>query len=386
MMRHGQFTPLALVLAAAGCLANPMPSPTGPASPTSRTPSPPSLPTATVATTPSAGVTSPRLGDEALDLEAFGWQMVAPELDPASAGVIGHWLSVGTIATEEPTWSTRLAEAPWQFTASAQQQPVVDGPVAGTVVYVGDDGTTSEIRAVGIDGEELPIAGATPHIVYAARLAPDARTVYLVVLDRATGRDLGVFALTLGGGADLEPIMPPASARRAEGDTGRLVAVKRFVRALRVSADGSLLARLACGEPFGRCILDVIALPDGPMLTYDPPDQSGELTGLGDGLALGTWSCETETAPCSTGAVSLNDQSVTDLPGHPAAVNADGGWCCCSSRAPPWTPTGSRCSTRHRAPRGPSSSPTARSARSTPTAWTSRASASRSRQAGHRCG
>lgn len=287
----------------------------------------PSVPVSTATPGGGAGPTaspiglSPQLPDDALDREAFGWQMVAPELDPATSEVIGHWLMVGTLADQEPTWSAKLVESPWQFESLAEQPTVADGPSAGMVVYVADDGATSEIRAVGIDGRERPPVGTTPHVVFAARLAPDASSVYLVLLDRSSGRDLGVFALELSGDGSFDPLMPPASVDRTGAGTIRLVAVTRFVRTLRVSADGSLLARLACGEPFGRCILDVIGIPDGPMLTYDPPDGSGELTDIGDGYVLGSSTCPSEVEPCGVSAVWLSDRSVVELPGYPAVVD-----------------------------------------------------------------
>lgn len=249
--------------------------------------------------------------------------MISPELDPATAEVIGHWLSVGTLADQTPTWSVRLTETPWRFDSLAEQQPVVDGPVIGRVVYVADDGTTSTIHAVGIDGTEQPIAGATPHVILAARLAHDAPAVYVVLVDRNSGEDLGVFALELGGGSDFVAVMSPPSVDRA--GSIRLAAVQRFLRILRVSAEGSMLARLACGEPFGRCILDVIGLPDGPMLTYEPPDGAGELAGIGDGYVLGISTCTTEAEPCGVSARSLNDRSLVELPGFPPGVDADGG-------------------------------------------------------------
>lgn len=276
-------------------------------------------------TTPGTATLSPRLPDDALDPSSIGWQMVSPELDAATGEVIGHWLAVGTLADQTPTRSTRLIETPWRFDSLAEPQPVVDGPVAGTVVYVADDGITSTIHALGIDGVELPIAGTTPHVVFAARLAHDAHAVYVVLVDRDSGEDFGVFALELGGGGTFDAVMPPPSVNRAKTDTVRLAAVQRFSRLLRVSADGSMLARLACGEPFGRCILDVTGLPDGPMLTYEPPEGSGELAGIGDGYALGISTCTTEAAPCGVSARSLDDRLLVELPGFPPTADEDGG-------------------------------------------------------------
>jgi len=321
MTSRGLVACLALVvMVATGCGADPLPSTTATATSTASlnpTPTPSPIPI------PTAGVPSAQLPADALDREAFGWQMVAPELDPATSDVIGHWLSVGTLASETPTWTAKLVESPWGFTLFTERVPVVDGPVAGTVIFVADDGVTSELRVVGIDGVERPVAGSTEQVVFAARLAPDAGTVYVVLLDRATGRDLGVFALRLGGSGDLVQVLPPPAVDQADAGTVRLVAVTRFVRALRVSPDGSLLARLACGEPFGRCVLDVIGLPDGPMLHYEPPD-GGVLGGIGAGYALGIWSCPAETESCVVSAVSLEDGSVVELPGYPPAIDAEG--------------------------------------------------------------
>lgn len=268
---------------------------------------------------------SPRLPDDALDRTSIGWQMVSPEFDPTTGEVIGHWLSVGTLADQTPTWSTKLIETPWRFDSLAEPQPLVDGPVHGTVVYVADDGTTSTIHAVGIDGTEGPVAGATPHVVLAVRLAHDAQAVYAALVDRDSGKDLGVFALELGGGRSFVAVMPAPAVDRAEGDSIRLAAVQRYLRILRVSADGSMLARLACGEPFGRCILNVTGLPNGPMLTYEPPDGAGELAGIGDGYVLGISTCTTEAEPCGVSARSLNDRSLVELPGFPPGVDGDGG-------------------------------------------------------------
>lgn len=48
------------------------------------------------------------------------------------------------------------------------------------------------------------------------------------------------------------------------------------------------------------------------------------LGGIGAGYALGNWSCPAETESCVTSAVSLEDGSVVEFPGHPPAVDAEG--------------------------------------------------------------
>ena len=78
----------------------------------------------------------PSLPPGSLDLSRQGWQMVVQEVDPQSQELIGHWLAVGTLDSADPTWFDKLVEAPWQFDLYADKQPVVDGPVAGQVLYI----------------------------------------------------------------------------------------------------------------------------------------------------------------------------------------------------------------------------------------------------------
>jgi hypothetical protein len=145
---------------------------------------------------------------------------------------------------------------------------------------------------------------------------------YAVLLDRATGRDLGVFRVAVAGGGSIEQVMPPPAVDQSR--TIRLVAVERFVRTLRVSADGSSVARLACGEPVGECVLDVLTVSDGRIRTYDEPPQSGELVAIGDGVALGGSSCIGDGSRCVTSGVDLLDGTQREYPGEPPALAEDG--------------------------------------------------------------
>lgn len=251
------------------------------ARPSSAMPSP-ITPTAT----PTAAATlPPPLPANSLDLRSLGWQSVVPELETSTADLIGYWLAVGSLDSETPAWFEPMTLHPWAFEPDTAFHPVVDGPAGGQVVHVADDGTTSEIRALDIRGRELGPIGTTPHIVYCLRLSPDGRSAYAVLLDRATGEDLGVFRVAVPGDGSIEQVMEPPTVDRAGGI--RLVAVERFIRTLRVSANGSEVARIACGEPFGQCVLDVLTVADGTVRTHDAPGQSGDLVAIGDGVALG---------------------------------------------------------------------------------------------------
>ena len=249
---------------------------------------------------------------------------MVPELNPATAEVIGHWLAVGTVDQAKPAWFKKLVESRWRFQLLATQQPVVDGPDAGRVLFVADNGASSEIRVVGVDGSAPRLVGSIPQVVYTARMSPDGMSAYLVVLDRATGRDQGVWRVSLQGKSTMHEVMPPPAVdlARVSGGT-RLAATTRFVRNLRISPDGSLVGRLACGEPFGGCVLDVLTVAAGRVGPYTPPEQSGDLTAIGDGVMLGIDYCLPDTR-CVTEGIHLGGGGPQIFPGRSPAIDADG--------------------------------------------------------------
>lgn len=273
--------------------------------------------------TPSmtASLPSP-LPEDALDLASFGWQSIVLEVDPETQEDVGYWLAVGSLDSEAPAWFEPLTLSPWAFDTSTPFHPVVDGPAGGQVVYVADDGGTSEVRGLGVDGTELAPLGTTSHVVYTLRLSPDGLSAYAVLLDRATGRDLGVFRVAVNGDGSFQQVMPPPAVDRT-GDI-RLVAVERFIRTLRVSADGSEVARVACGEPFGECVLDVLTVSDGAVRSSGTPDLSGHLVAIGDGVVLGGSSCADDGSRCITNGVDLASGAQGEYPGEPPALD-DGG-------------------------------------------------------------
>ncbi len=315
----------------AGCTASALPTGGSPSSSRSVRATPDANPNASASpidtpapTIDPAATRAPSLPAGTLDLSRLGWQTVVPELDPTTQQMIGHWLAVGTLDQAKPAWFKKLIESPWRFQLFATQQPVVDGPDGGRVLFVADNGASSEIRVVGVDGSAPQLVGSIPQVVYTARMSPDGTSAYLVVLDRATGRDQGVWRVSLQGNSTMHEVMPPPAVdlARMSGEI-RLAATTRFVRTLRVSPDGSQVARMACGEPFGECLLDVLTLADGRVSQYAPPEQSGELAAIGDGVMLGLDYCLPDNR-CITGGIHLAGGGPQIFPGTPPAIDAGG--------------------------------------------------------------
>jgi hypothetical protein len=294
--------------------------PTGTAPVSSSTESASSREISSATAAPSATL-SPSLPPEALDPGELGWLSVVSELDPRSQEIVGHWLATGTLDSADPAWFEPLVETPWAFDLVADQQPVVDGPTAGEVLFVSDDGSRSEIRLVDVHGARARVIGATQDVVFTARLTPDGASAYIVLLDRSTGEDRGVFRVDAHGDGSLQRVMDPPAPAQAQGGGIRLAAVAAFIRKLRVSADGSELARWACGEPFG-CAFDVQQLSDATTAHYSNAGPPSDLVAVGDGYLLGSSECSEHD--CVTHAIDLAQGTPERLAGEWPVVDARG--------------------------------------------------------------
>jgi hypothetical protein len=130
--------------------------------------------------------------------------------------------------------------------------------------------------------------------------------------------------VALDGDPHLDQVMPPPVVDTAGAvPRFRLAATTRFVRELRITADGSQVARMACGQPFGQCVLDVLTITDGSVRTYEPPEQSGELAAIGDGVMLGNWYCN-DPQRCVTEGLDLASGAPRLLTGRSAVVDESG--------------------------------------------------------------
>lgn len=223
------------------------------------------------------------------DPSQFGWRRVVDE-NGESGEVVGHSLHVGLLSQRDPTARIPLTESPWSFSLSTIQTPATAGPAGGNALFVSDDGVTSELRVVGVDGAGNRPIGTVPQVVFAAALSPDGGTAYLVLLDRETGRDDGVFAIATDGGGEVRRVIGPPTGSPAEEFSGGIVlaAVSRFTRSLHASLDGHHLARLACGAT--ACGLDVLDLETGAVESLQRPAIL-EFYGIADGIVIGLFDC-----------------------------------------------------------------------------------------------
>ena len=222
------------------------------------------------------------------DPSQFGWRRVVDDVGQ-SGEVIGPALLVGRLSEKEPTARIPLIESPWSFSLSTIQTPAAAGPAGGNVLYVSDDGVSSELRVIGVDGTDDRPVGTLPQVVFAAALSPEGGNAYLILLDRATGRDEGVFAVATNGSGEVRRVMgPPTGSPAARGVGIVLAAVSRFVRSLHASPDGHHLARLACGA--FACGLDVLDVDTGAVESLHEPAIL-EFYGIVDGIVVGLFDC-----------------------------------------------------------------------------------------------
>jgi hypothetical protein len=232
--------------------------------------------------TPSSSPTMPEL-----DLDSVGWWVTDPLLNDESE-IVGYRLRVGSASSADEVGEDVVDLAPWmaQREVAGVTRPTAVGPARGTVAYLADDGTESEIRVAHVAGGVGDVVASFAEAVGAMAIDPAGTAAYVVLLDRATIADRGVWRVALGGGEEPQQVMAP-SDRSTPVSLGaiRLVAVLRFVRQLAISPDGSVLARRACGDPFA-CDLDVVSLIDGDLQHVEDTRVS-ELLAVVDGFVVG---------------------------------------------------------------------------------------------------
>lgn len=239
------------------------------------------------ATSPSPFVTAPPTSPEGIDLASFGWWVA--DLRIGDAGHIdGYGFQVGLLDDTKARGGEMVELAHWPVELAGVRGPLIVGPARGRVVYLSDDGVASELRMAEVTGEVGRAVATFPEVVWTMAIDPTGQAVYVVLLGREAGDDRGVWRVPLDRDAAPARILPPSQrGLAATGEGGiRLVAVIRFVRELQVSADGTILVRRACGEPFGSCDLDVISLTDGAVKRFAETDVT-ELLGVVDDLVVG---------------------------------------------------------------------------------------------------
>lgn len=217
-----------------------------------------------------------------LELAEVPWVAAHPAMRPDGALAGWYALSAGTLADPEPLVDLQVELAPrLPGNLSLALQPTALPVGVDRLLYVSDDGATSTIQLGQIAaGAEFAEVARLPQVVWSAAIDESATGLYLLLLDRVTATDAGVWRLPLPGAVDAggvpEMVLLPRGA--AQSTTGtRLAAITEFSGGLRVDSDGEWLARLLCIG--ADCATDVLSLTDGEVasgLAIEPVGFAGD--------------------------------------------------------------------------------------------------------------
>jgi hypothetical protein len=224
-------------------------------------------------------------------------------------------LQAGTLAEDEPIVDL---EVPWRAEVGEgiARQPAIGAPHGGSVVYVADDGTGSEIRRLKIaaNGRDEPLARLGP-VIWDIAVVPDESAAYAAVADRAdNGRDLGVVRILLDGSGSVEPIMPPA-ALEATTDVRR-VAERAFQIDLGISSDARYLVRRTCHA--GGCVVQIADLVTGRVVDLGDREVYGVVADVIVARRCDAPACRLEAVDIETGDARSAD---VDVFGPVAEIN-----------------------------------------------------------------
>ncbi|MFN2483497.1 MAG: hypothetical protein ABR509_00975 [Candidatus Limnocylindria bacterium] len=210
------------------------------------------------------------------DLASVGWY----EWDQLSDAGDAAALRFGLLDGE--TDRVEIAQSPaGPFGAGAGPFPIADGPRAGTLIYRRDDGRRSELLAASVVTGESRLIVESDDIIWAAAIGLSGADVYYLIVGRATGAELGVWHLEMGGGGAPTLVLPPRDPTAGVLDV-TLAARVAFLAALTLSADGSHLAQLVCAA---ACTLTVLDTTTGDVADYPLADPS-PVIGLGSDVAV----------------------------------------------------------------------------------------------------
>jgi hypothetical protein len=265
-----------------------------------------------------AGCTVPAPAPSSQPAESATSDAPSPSADPLGLGDIdwtytpppstlggpqgAYMLQAGTLADAEPLVDL---EVPWraEMGEGIFRNPAIGAPHDGTVVYVADDGTASEVRRAQIAADGIDEALASlPDVVWDMVVAPDGRAAYAAIVDRGDNkRDLGVVQILLDGSGAVEPILPPAPLAAAVGV--RRAAVIAFQIHLSISSDGQQLVRRTCQEA-GSCLVQVLELATGRAIELPEREVLGVAAGVIVARRCDERGCGLEAVDIETGAVS----------------------------------------------------------------------------------
>lgn len=199
----------------------------------------------------------------------------------------------GRLPGTEPTLSVEYDGAFTLPELELTRAAAVAATADGTVIYVSDDARSSRVHVTSVDGGAGRVVAELPGVVWSATLTPDAASAFLIVLDRRTGDDRGVWQVAVNGQAAPRRVLPPAGAQGIGAI--RPVAGITYAAKLWMSPEGSTLARRSCGgvdRPFS-CTVDALFLSTGEIRSVGA-QFDGDLSGIVGAWLIGWSACDSE--------------------------------------------------------------------------------------------
>jgi len=257
------------------------------------------------------------------DASDFLWSAGFWVPPPGGAGeAVAYSLQAGSLADPGPVIDLQVPLVVRKLVEDAGRISVFSDPVAGAVLYVVDDGGTTQLRRATLanpDAEE--VMAELEQIVWAMTVERDGSHAYLLLVHRDGGGDAGVIRVALDGSGEITEILGPAEPAEARGDVVP-VAVVGFRAWLMLSPDDSHLLRRVCADPAAPCALDVVDLTSDVVVRLE----DNEVLGIADGRVF--WGrcakggCELGTTDVQTGeerafAESDGVATLAEIDGHP---------------------------------------------------------------------
>lgn len=233
----------------------------------------------------------------------------------------GYSLQAGTLADPGPVIDLQVPLVVRNMVEDAGRVSVFSDPVADAVLYIADDGGTSQLRRATLaapDVEEV-MAELDP-IVWAMAVERDGNHAYLLLVHREGGGDAGVVRVTLDGSGQTTDILGPADV----GGQARMdvvpAAVVGFRAWLMLSPDNQHLLRRVCTDPAVPCALDVVDLASGAVARIGDNDAFG----IADGRVF--WS-RCEQIACTIGMTDVEtgeESAIAEFGGIATLAEIDG--------------------------------------------------------------
>ena len=202
----------------------------------------------------------------------------------------------------------------WIANMEIARSPAASIDSAGRLLFVEDDGARSTVHLTSVDAGDDTVVTELPDVVWTAKLLAGRGEAFLVHLERGTGKDRGVWAVSLADGSVRQAMPAP---REPGLGVVRPVALIPFRTSLLGSPDGSLLLRESCNSLDGTfdCVTDVLDLDAGRSRSL--PVAEGFI-GIAGHWAVAYESCG--EVSCRIDVIDLETGDVSELPGTPDGI------------------------------------------------------------------